>query len=139
MSSRPPIVALLCLALLLGGCTGGAGIEDTPDNRRLAALRYQAAMPMEELMGSMADRFNQAIPPEARESARAAMLQGIDFQRLKAASLELMVKHFTAGEIEALTDFYLSPEGRAVMAKMPAYSAELMPVIQAEVMRNFGE
>jgi hypothetical protein len=63
------------------------------------------------------------------------MLDGIDFNALRKLSIELMVTHFSAGEINSLTDFYASADGRSVMKKMPAYTAELMPLIQKEIIQ----
>jgi uncharacterized protein len=44
-----------------------------------------------------------------------------------------MANHFTVGELNALTDFYGSPEGKSAMKKFGAYMSEIMPVIQQEM------
>jgi hypothetical protein len=46
-----------------------------------------------------------------------------------------MVRHFTVRELNALTDFYGSPEGRSAMKKFGAYMADVMPAIQQEMAR----
>jgi hypothetical protein len=46
-----------------------------------------------------------------------------------------MVKHFTTEELKALADFYGSPVGKSAMQKFGAYMADLMPIIQAEMMK----
>ncbi|MFM1849042.1 MAG: hypothetical protein RL417_2516 [Pseudomonadota bacterium] len=127
--------AALCLAVNLLACDQKGG-PDNPDTRRLAALRYHQALPMEQMMDELTSQLAMQAPPEAREEVKKMMFDGLDFKRLRDVSVELMVKHFTAGEINSLTDFYSSPEGRSVMQKMPTYTAELMPNIQQEVMRN---
>ena len=46
-----------------------------------------------------------------------------------------MVKHFTTEELKALADFYGSPVGKSAMQKFGAYMADIMPVMQAEIMK----
>ena len=87
-------------------------------------------------MDELTSQLAMQAPAEAREEMKKMMFDGLDFKRLRDVSVELMVKHFSAGEIDSLTNFYSSAEGRSVMQKMPTYTAELMPVIQQEVMRN---
>jgi hypothetical protein len=40
---------------------------------------------------------------------------------------EIMADMFTLGEITALRDFYATPEGRSVMAKLPQLTAAQQP------------
>jgi hypothetical protein len=46
-----------------------------------------------------------------------------------------MVKHFSAEELKALADFYGSPVGKSAMSKFGAYMADVMPAIQAEMIK----
>jgi hypothetical protein len=48
---------------------------------------------------------------------------------------DAMIKHFTTDELKALADFYGSPVGKSVMQKFGAYMAELMPTMQAEIVK----
>ena len=57
---------------------------------------------------------------------------------LSKAMKDSLVKHFTAEELKALADFYGSPVGKSAMSKMGDYTADLMPVIQAQVMKAMG-
>jgi hypothetical protein len=50
-----------------------------------------------------------------------------------------MVKHFSIAELTALADFYELPVAKTAMLKMGVYMAEIMPVIQAEMLRAAGE
>jgi hypothetical protein len=60
------------------------------------------------------------------------MTEELDLEQVKDAMVASMVKHFTVGEINALTAFYGSAEGKSVMKKFGLYMADLMPVVQAE-------
>ncbi len=63
------------------------------------------------------------------------MTEYIDFKSLEQSLKGLMVKHFTADEIKALTDFYKSPAGSSVMKKFGKYSADTVPLIQREIVK----
>jgi hypothetical protein len=135
MTKRNQLAALAMIAtMILAGCDKSTG-GDSPDARRSAAVRYHQVLPMESMMDELVSQLVLQAPPEARADAKKMMLDGIDFNALRKLSIELMVTHFSAGEINSLTDFYASADGRSVMKKMPAYTAELMPLIQKEIIQ----
>ena len=121
------LIALLAPAIALA-------TPDTPEARRVAVGQYFKVQPMSEMMNDMQDRMMQGMPPQMRASMQAQKLSPSDIQMIEAAATDSMVKHFTIGEIEAMTAFYSSPEGRSVMKKMPDYMADLMPAIQTKMM-----
>jgi hypothetical protein len=63
------------------------------------------------------------------------MTKDLDIVALSKAMTDAMVKHFTTEELKALADFYGSPVGKSAMQKFGAYMADLMPIIQAEMMK----
>jgi hypothetical protein len=83
----------------------------------------------------MTDAFASTLPPEKREEVALLMGKYVRVEAVNEAMLLSMVKHFTARELNALADFYSSPEGKSAMAKLGAYMADAMPMIQAEVQR----
>ena len=78
-------------------------------------------------------------PPEDRAELREFMLEIVDIDVITDAMVASMVKHFTAEETAAIADLYESPAGQSAMKKMGVYMAEVMPVIEAEIMRAVGE
>lgn len=54
-------------------------------------------------------------------------LESIDYKKLHNTLRHTMVKHFTAPELEYMLEMYSQPLGRAVMAKMGNYAAEITP------------
>jgi hypothetical protein len=46
-----------------------------------------------------------------------------------------MLKTFAADELKALADLYASPAGRSAMKKFRAYMTDVMPTIQAEILK----
>lgn len=112
-----------------------ASIPDTPENRLQQAERYLQATPPKAMFDDMAAKMAMNVPPAEREKFRQFFSSALDIAALEKAMREAIVRHFTAEEIAALADFYASPVGKSAMGKFGAYMSELMPVIQAEVMK----
>jgi hypothetical protein len=54
---------------------------------------------------------------------------------LEEITKSAMIKHFSADELKALADFYSSPVGKSAMSKMGDYMADIMPAMQAEMIK----
>jgi hypothetical protein len=108
---------------------------DTPETRRREAERYLQATPPKAMFEDMADKMAVNLPPEQRTQFKQAMTSQLDIPALTKAMTDAMVKHFTTEELKALADFYGSPVGKSAMQKFGAYMADLMPTIQAEMMK----
>lgn len=108
---------------------------DTPETRRKEAERYLQATPPKAMFEDMADKMAANLPPDQREAFKQMMTTQLDINALTKAMLDSMVKHFTTEELKALADFYGSPVGKSAMQKFGAYMADVMPTIQAEIMK----
>jgi len=108
---------------------------DTPETRRKEAERYLQATPPKAMFEDMADKMAANLPADQREAFKQMMTKELDIDALTKAMLDSMVKHFTTEELKALADFYGSPVGKSAMQKFGAYMAEVMPTIQAEIMK----
>src|ERR1700756_3797014 len=108
---------------------------DTPETRRKEAERYLQVNPPKALFEDMADKMATNLPADQRQQFKQMMTKDLDIAALSKAMTDAMVKHFTTEELTALADFYGSPVGKSAMQKFGAYMAELMPVIQAEMMK----
>ena len=129
----------LCwLPLVLCMAVSAWALEDTPENRGKEADRYLQAAPLQETMADMAEKLALQIPEKQRPVFMEAMQKHVDYAKLKEASRQAMVKHFTADELKALADFYNSETGKSALKKMGNYTAEVMPVIQAEMFKAIG-
>jgi len=112
------------------------GIPDTPENRQKQAERYVQATPPRALIEDIAKKMAAARPAserEQREKLIDMLISQLDFDALKQAITNLVIKHFTAEEIKAMADFYGSPAGKSAMSKFRDYMADLMPVVQSEI------
>jgi hypothetical protein len=114
-------------------------IDDTPENRQAQVDRYLAAVPPDQLFAEITDSLVMNYPPSERAELRNFMTEIVDIDVITDAMVASMVKHFTADETAAIADLYESPVGQSAMKKMGVYMAEVMPVIEAEVMRALGE
>lgn len=126
---------MLSLVLSLTALTWAASASaDDIAARRAAAERYEQTTPVAPMIQATVAQLAQQLPADRRAEFIAAMANLIDVARLREIMLDAMVRHFTAGELDALARFYGSPEGRAVVAKMPGYMADMMPPLQQEVL-----
>jgi Uncharacterized protein conserved in bacteria (DUF2059) len=127
------ILALTSLALFIS-CSLALG-TDTPETRRHEADRYLQVNPPKALFNDMADKMAANLPPDQRQQFKQMMTADLDIEALSKAMTDAMVKHFTTDELKALADFYGSPIGKSAMQKFGAYMADLMPVMQAEIIK----
>ena len=129
MKNRFFLLVLLCSSLpVLGG-------TDTPETRRREADRYLQVNPPKALFDDTADKMAVNLPPDQRQQFKQLMTADLDIAALSKAMTDAMVKHFTTDELKALADFYGSPIGKSAMQKFGAYMADLMPIMQAEIMK----
>src|ERR1044071_6135641 len=127
-------LALTALTLLISS-TLAFSAADTPETRRQQAERYLQATPPKALFEDMADKMSANLPPDQREQFKKLMTSQLDIAALTKAIMDAMVKDFTTEELKALADFYGSPVGKSAMQKFGTYMADIMPVMQAEIMK----
>ena len=123
------IVTLFTLATFVFSAT------DTPETRRREAERYLQANPPKALFEDMADKMAASLPPDQRQQFKRMMTADLDIAAVSKAMTDAMVKNFTTEELKALADFYGSPIGKSAMQKFGTYMADLMPVLQAEMIK----
>jgi hypothetical protein len=106
---------------------------DSPETRHLAAERYLQVADLPKLLGDITDQMARTVPEDKRELFKQLMTKHVRIDVLRDAMMASMVKNFTTRELNALANFYGSPEGRSAMAKIGSYMADIMPAIQAEM------
>ena len=114
-------------------------IDDTPENRLIQIERYLEAVPPKEVFEGLSNQVAMNFPPREQLEFRSLMKDFVDLDVITDAMVASMKKHFTAEELAAIADLYESPVGQSAMSKMGVYMAEVMPVIEAEVMRALDE
>ncbi len=130
---KQKLVALLVLTLFAWSPVFSA--TDTPETRRREAERYLQVSPPKALFEDMADKMAANLPPDQREQFKRVMTTQLDIAALTKAMMDAMIKNFTTDELKALADFYGSPVGKSAMKKFGTYMADIMPVMQAEIIK----
>jgi hypothetical protein len=127
--------ALVTLILIVCAWSSVFSAPDTPETRRKEAERYLQVSPPKALFEDMADKMAANLPADQRDQFKKLMTTQVDIAALSKAMTDAMVKNFTTEELKALADFYGSPVGKSAMQKFGAYMADIMPVVQAEIMK----
>ncbi len=134
------MVARLGLIILLAACSLPSAFAADDDNeRRIAAERYLQVADVPKMMRDMTRNMAQTLPESQREGFQRLMSQHVRLRVVEDLMLGAMQKHFTPRELNAMADFYGSPEGRAILDKFGPYMADIMPGIQGEMGRAMAE
>src|SRR5437667_10999327 len=126
---------VLLLVLTLAAWSPVFSAADTPETRRKEAERYLQVSPPKALFEDMADKMAANLPADQREQFKKLMTSQLDIAALTKAMIDAMVKNFTTEELKALADFYGSPVGKSAMQKFGTYMADIMPTMEAEIMK----
>ena len=129
------ITTILGFLISLSLTAPAFGLENTPGNRVLQADRYLAANPPEEIFAEIAEQIRITLPAEEQKPFIEMLTKHLNIDVLAEAMKNAMIKHFTADEICALADFYSMPGAKSAMRKMGIYMAEIIPVVQEEMLR----
>jgi hypothetical protein len=132
------MAATICIVCLMTASAAGA-LENTEANRLKEANRYLKATPPEEMVLDMAENMAKNMPEEKRGDFIEVMTKQLDLVSLRKTMLDAMVKHFTADELGALADFYGSPLGKSAMKKFGPYMGDVMPKLQADIMKAVSQ
>lgn len=103
-----------------------AGTEDT---RLALATKMHEIWPVSARVEDAIAIVSENVPDAEREAFKSRMRKAIDQKTLEQESIKAMAQVFTEPELQAMVNFYGSPEGRSVSAKTEDYMAILQPVM----------
>jgi len=130
---------ILRITVILLALTGSAFasdvLSDTPENRAKVIDEYLRAIPVKDLLDDMTEKLAATVPENNREAFKSMLTKHFDLDALVAAEKQSLAKIFTVGELRAMMAYQSTPEGKSSMKKMSAYIADLMPVVQAELVK----
>jgi len=127
------VVAVLCLAINV------ASAQDTSDERAAAANRYLKVIRMSEMLDDSISEMSKQMPEEKRPAFIRQLKTGVNIDMLESITREVMIKHFTADELNALADFYGSNNGARIMKKFGPFMADVMSIMQTELMHGLQQ
>jgi uncharacterized protein len=119
----------------LASTSFAADVPDTHANRLAAARSYLEVASIKSMMRDTIIESAKSLPENVRSSYVQWMTKSVRVEVLESTALASMAQHFTLKELKALAAFYGSPEGRSAVKKFGAYMADVMPVIQQEMLR----
>lgn len=134
-----PLILVLSLLSFWPAHVLAGDTPDTPGNRQAAAERYLAVAPLESMLRDVVEKTSENLPEDQRRGFVDLMGKYLRIGVLERSTVASMVRHFTVRELNALADFYGSPEGKSAMKKFGLYMADVMPVIDQEMKRAFQE
>jgi hypothetical protein len=138
------VTLLLCLALCATGLAQNPVDQPATKadvDRYLEAIHSHEMMdqmvvamskPMQKMLHEQYEKNKDRLPVdfEARTSKEMEdMLKDIPWDDMLEAMVPAYQKHFTKGDIDALTAFYSSPTGQKVMREMPGLMADSMEIM----------
>jgi uncharacterized protein len=147
-------VILLSVAVIVAACAStsttkhagppvtmqvGSNQADTQETRMAAAKRYYSTLDMKKMMDEILRAGVARLPEDRRDEVFALAKAHLDTEELATIAIAALVKNFNTDELNAMANFYGSPEGKSILAKYPAYIAEVMPEMLAEVQREIRE
>ncbi|RBP48232.1 uncharacterized protein DUF2059 [Roseimicrobium gellanilyticum] len=128
---KTKLLLLCCCALALPAFA----LDDTPENRAKEADRYFEAAAPKEMLDEMTTQMAAAVPDAEKAKFKELLTKHFNYESFVKSMKDAMVRHFTATELAALADFYSSDVGKSAMKKMGAYTAEIMPLVQTEILK----
>jgi len=135
------VILLVMMAATCSDTRQGQSVDplaDNQENRTAMAKRYLEVMPPKEMLQGWANRMVRSLPENNRK-AFMEVIQSSDIEKeAHRITLEALVKHFTAGELNAMVTFYGSPEGKSAVKKFGPLMGEVMPQIQQEVRKTLA-
>ncbi|MGB0697200.1 MAG: DUF2059 domain-containing protein [Rhodospirillaceae bacterium] len=127
----------LALALVLVGLLSLPQTGQANEDKRLAAAEaYEQVLSVRALVDRVMAELMQISPPESRAALKDFLDRDLDVGKIRILYIHALAETFTEAELNALTAFYRTAEGQAVLAKMPRFMSGTLPMIQGEVLRG---
>lgn len=129
------ILGLLLLALT--SCTT-APVQPPPSTKEELADALLAIVPPSVMFGELAEphaaKYGSA---HLREKAHANFMRNVDESALDAILRNALVRRFSEEDLRALLAFCSTPEGRACLAKVAPFAAEVVPACLHEATKAY--
>jgi hypothetical protein len=104
--------------------------DDAGLERRLElAKQMQEIRPAKDQVDKAIDVYVSRLPPNEKESYRAALKNILNYKALEKISIDAYAATYTEEELQAMVSFFGSPEGRSASAKSDEYNKLVFPEI----------
>jgi hypothetical protein len=112
---------------------------DVMHSHDLMTLVGAMSKPLHQMVHEDYLKNKDKLPPDFETRMNQMMddmLKGMPFDEMMQAMVPTYQKHFTKGELNALTVFYGSPTGQKILREMPSIMAEGMESMMPIMRRN---
>jgi hypothetical protein len=138
------VTLLLCLALCASGLAQNPAdqpatkadvdryMEAIHSHEMMTQMVVAMSKPMQKMVHEQYEKNKDRLPAdfEARTNTEMEdMLKDLPWDDMLQAMVPAYQKHFTRGDMDALTAFYSSPTGQKVMREMPGLMADSMEIM----------
>ncbi|WP_435642116.1 hypothetical protein [Micavibrio aeruginosavorus] len=125
------IVLFVALTMLSMSAMAQDAVSNDADmvKRRELALEMHKIRPAREQVSEAVQQVARNLPPADQERFIAMVDKAFDYAALEKMSVDTMVNLFTTAELQAMVDYFGSPEAKAVAKKLPIYQEKLQPEI----------
>jgi len=136
---KPLPLTLLAALLGLSACTT-TPVQNTLSAKERYAEELMAIVPPGVMFAQLSEPYAAAYAtPQKHEKAHANFMRNVDLNEVDRIIREALLKHFSEAELKALVTFYSTPEGRACMAKVASFAADVVPSCSHEAAKAFGK
>jgi hypothetical protein len=125
----------LALSFLLVSSGFAATEQDAGEAKARLIDEYFSYIPMQRIVEETTLEIAKQVPAEKRQLFIDAMTKRVRVDVLEQAARQSLAKHLSVSELRMFVEFIKRPEARSAMEKMKYYMADLMPVVQQEMMR----
>lgn len=115
-------------------------LEVTHSRQMMDQMVEAMAKPMDQMLHEQYLKHKDVLPPDFEQRTRKSMhemLAEMPWDQMIQAMMPAYQKHFTKGDLEALTAFYSTPTGQKILHEMPGLVADsmqaMMPLMQQHV------
>ena len=115
-------------------------LEVTHSRQMLDQMVEAMAKPMDQMLHEQYLKHKDVLSPDYEQRTRKSMhemLAEMPWDQMIQAMMPVYQKHFTKGDLDALTAFYSTPTGQKVLHEMPGLMADsmkaMMPIMQQHV------
>lgn len=130
--------AVFAAALLCASCSTFQTPPDRLSAKERLAEELMEIVPPETMFSQLSWAYANTYAPIQRQAqAHTNFMRNVDVSELNRIIRVGLVEHFSEEDLKALVGFYSSPEGRACMAKVAAFAADIVPACSHEATKAF--
>jgi hypothetical protein len=148
------VTLLLCLVLCAAGLAQNPAdqpatkadvdryLEAIHSHEMVAHMLVAMSKPIQKMVHEQYEKNKDRLPAdfEARTNKEMEnMLKDVPWDDMLQAMVPAYQKHFTKGDMDALTAFYSSPSGQKVLREMPGLMADSMEIMMPIMSKHVEE